>query len=105
MFEHLLNLKEAANYLGLDEPKLKELVRKRMIPAYRIGGSYLRFRKDQLDYARSSFREPARQNLNIHSGHIEETQSERMQDFLYFNDFYIISAVLMLIVVIAVFAT
>ena len=105
MFEHLLNLKEAANYLGLDETKLRELVRKRMIPAYRIGGSHLRFRKDQLDYAQSSFREPARQNLNIHSEYIEETQSERMQDFLYFNDFYIISAVLVLLVVIAVFTT
>ena len=104
MAEHLLNNKEAADYLGITEQKLKELVRKKIIPAYRIGGAYLRFKKNQLNIARSMLHEPARGVL-YQAREIEQNRSERIKDFLYFNDFYIISIVLIILAVVVIFTS
>ena len=49
MAEKLLNLKEVCRYLGLLEQDVRSLVDRGEIPAYRLGGSILRFRKDQID--------------------------------------------------------
>ncbi|MEK3736009.1 MULTISPECIES: helix-turn-helix domain-containing protein [Paenibacillus] len=43
-----LTVKEAAPYVGASEYKLRELVRNKKIPAYRIGAKIL-FRKEVLD--------------------------------------------------------
>ena len=103
MAEHLLSAKEAADYLSISETKLRELVRKKIIPAYKIGGSYLRFRKDQLNIARSTIQEPAREAL-YQAKSVEQTGLEKTRDFLYFNDFYIISLVLAIVAVMVIFA-
>ena len=50
MFEEkLLSLKAAAEYLGIPEKRLKELSDHGVVPAYRIAGLYLRFKKSQLE--------------------------------------------------------
>ncbi len=104
MDEHLLNMGEACAYLGVDEHKLKEMVRKKVIPAYRIGGSYLRFRKDQLDLAKSAIVEsPVKTTLQAPI--IETTGLEKVKDFLYFNDFYLVSAVLTVLAIVVIFAS
>jgi len=102
MAEHLLNTKEAAVYLGIDEKRLKNLVREKVIPAYRIGGAYLRFRKDQLNSARVAVFEPAREAL-YQAKEVHESFSEKVSDFFYFNDFYLISIALVVIAGIAIF--
>jgi len=104
MLDHLLSVSEAASYLSVDEKRLKELVRKKIVPAYKIGGSYLRFRKDQLDIAKSTVNEPARQALYL-AKDIEQTRAERIKDFIYFNDFYVISIILVVIAVAAIFTS
>ncbi|MGG4141840.1 helix-turn-helix domain-containing protein [Paenibacillus algorifonticola] len=43
-----MNVKEAAPYIGASEYKLREMVREKLIPAYRIGNRIL-FRKATLD--------------------------------------------------------
>lgn len=101
MPEHLLNAKEACVYLGIDEKRLKDLVRKKVVPAYRIGGVYLRFRKDQLNIAKATIYEPARVSL-FQAKEVHETTAEKVNDFLYFNDFYIVSVILVILAVVAV---
>jgi len=43
-----MTVKEAAPYIGASEYKLREMVRDKLVPAYRIG-SKIMFRKNTLD--------------------------------------------------------
>ena len=57
MPEKLLTIREVAEHLKVSEEEVKRLVDIGEIPAYRIGGSFLRFRKEQLDAIRSEIDE------------------------------------------------
>ena len=65
MPEKLLTIGEVAEYLKISEEEVKRLVDIGEIPAYRIGGSFLRFRKEQIDGIRPEIDE------------IEEKEPER----------------------------
>lgn len=121
MPEHLLNIKEVAAYLGVSEEEVKRLVDIGEIPAYKIGDSFLRFRKEQVDAVKSEISDvekadPARVDVKLDSkGHpthpftdlerdvkkrepdvrqYDYTFAEKIQDFIHYNDFYIVSAVI-----------
>ena len=103
MSEKLLSTKEVSRYLGISEAELRELVDKGEIPAYRLGGTILRFRKDQIDEIKA-------RGIPKSAGFEEETQGsaalsrlERLRDFLYFNDFYIISAIIVIVLLVIIF--
>ncbi len=103
MSEKLLNTKEVSQYLGISEEELRILVDKGEIPAYRLGGALLRFRKDQIDKlkARGIPRviklEEEAQTSAVHN------RLGKLSDFLYFNDFYIISAIIIVVLLIVIF--
>lgn len=121
MPEHLLNIKEVADYLGVSEEEVKRLVDIGEIPAYKIGDSFLRFRKEQMDAVKSEIgdvekKDPNRVNIKLDNKgkpthpytelekdikrnkpvvrQYDYTVAEKMRDFLYYNDFYILSAVI-----------
>ena len=121
MPEHLLNIKEVAAYLGVSEEEVKRLVDIGEMPAYKIGDSFLRFRKEQMDAVKSEISDvekadPDRVDVKLDSkGHpthpftelerdvrqrepavrqYDYTFAEKIQDFVYYNDFYIVSAVI-----------
>lgn len=120
MPEKLFSIKEVADYLKISEEEVKRLVDIGEIPAYKIGGSFLRFRREQLDAVKSEISliegevpEPAsgdqRRRAANTAAHpytdmerdvkrreplarqYDYTFPERIKDFLYFNDFYILS--------------
>ena len=120
MPEKLLTLRELSEYLGVTEEKVNELVKAGVISAYRLGGELLRFRRDQIDAIRSeidarvtetdrldtsgtraSFKERLQALRSNNSGSFKE----RLEDFFYFNDFYIVSSVLIAVLLIAIFRT
>ena len=103
MVEKLLNQTEVSRILGVSEGDLKILVDRGEIPAYRLGGSILRFRKDQIDQIKKhgvpkiiSAEEDAR-------GYTTESRIESIKDFIYFNDFYIISGVIIAVLLVVIF--
>ena len=103
MSEKLLNVQEVCQYLGISEVDLRQLVDRGEIPAYRLGGTILRFRKDQIERIKGRGT-PKVIKLE------EETQTsvrisplERFRDFLYFNDFYIISAIIVIVLLVVIF--
>ena len=105
MSEKLLNTKEVSVYLGIPEEELRRLVDKGEIPAYRLGGTILRFRKDQIDEIKL---QGIRKLIEVE----EETQTsagvnrlQSLKDFLYFNDFYIISVIIIVILLAVIFFT
>jgi excisionase family DNA binding protein len=118
MPEKLLTIKEVSEYLKISEEEVKKLVDAGEIPAYRIGDTFLRFRKEQIDAIRaevSDIEKAKEANADFEGqeagrGAHDQTKIERdvsrmepslrryeyslaekMKDFFYFNDFYIIS--------------
>ena len=118
MPEKLLTIAEVAEYLEVSEEEVKRLVDIGEIPAYRIGDTFLRFRREQIDAVREDVLE-IEDTDPVHSkpfldasGHpthpytdmekntkravpatrqYDYTFVERVSDFFYFNDFYIAS--------------
>ena len=88
MMDKLLNEKEASEYLGISEDELKELVQQKRIPAYKIAGQFLRFDLKDLDALKKE------KDYSLFS---------RLKDYIYYNDFYIIVAILILILLALVF--
>ncbi len=121
MPEKLITIREVAGHLNISEEEVKRLVDIGEIPAYKIGGTFLRFRKDQIDAIRSEISsveaeepEHGKAALDAHgrpphpytdlekdikrkeplTRQYDYTALERVRDFFYFNDFYILSFVI-----------
>jgi len=103
--EKLISLHDAADILELSEEELRSFVAEGKIPAYKIGGEYLRFRKSQVEALRSRIRILKHQSvpiLDIRPVRKEEPKArysifDRIRDFLYFNDFYILAFILIVL--------
>lgn len=97
MVEKLLTLTEAAERLGLSEEEVRRLVEKGEIPAYQIGGMYLRFKEEQILSLRPRYMRngeaPEAVNNAERPQRLNDTFLSRLNDFFYFNDFYIFSSV------------
>lgn len=98
--EKLLTVREASIILGISEKEVIDLAESGVMPAYKIGGVYLRFRKDQVEGFRKSFEPPA-----LHKRLNDETQSfgDKLKDFFYYNDFYIFAATLIILLIVFIF--
>lgn len=116
MPEKLLSIKEVADYLRVSEEEVKRLVDVGEIPAYKIGGTFLRFRKDQIEAIRTEISEveeergagpyngPSRQ-AEPPAAAYDYTFGERVIDFLRYNDFYIASFVIIAVLMYFIFKT
>ncbi|MFH1201379.1 MAG: helix-turn-helix domain-containing protein [Candidatus Omnitrophota bacterium] len=97
MAEKLLTVREAAQFLGISEKEVIDLSQEGIIPAYRIAGTHLRFRQDQLQDIRSKIKDSLKES---HKKIIFQDNSyssgERFFDFFYFNDFYIVALVVII---------
>ncbi len=91
--EKLLTVRDVAILLGVSEKDILDLAENGAIPAYKVGGVYLRFKKEQVDEYRK----------NHHSLHHKSAEKgmvrlqDKIRDFFYFNDFYILAAVLIIL--------
>lgn len=99
--ERLIGLQEAAEILELAEEDVRIFVSEGKIPAYKIGGEFLRFRKGQVEALRSRLRLLKHQSTPIYHlippkplSKARYSLFDRIRDFLYFNDFYILASVL-----------
>lgn len=88
MTSKLLTIRDVAKYLNITEKEVVELAESGAIPAYKVGGIYLRFKKEQLDNVKHKIKP----NQSLVS--IEGSFPERVRDFVYHNDFYILSLVI-----------
>ncbi|OIO37043.1 MAG: hypothetical protein AUJ74_00110 [Candidatus Omnitrophica bacterium CG1_02_44_16] len=88
MTSKLLTIREVASYFNITEKEVIDLAESGDIPAYKVGGVFLRFKKEQLDQIRHKVK-PDQSLISI-----EGTHPERMRDFLYHYDFYILSLII-----------
>lgn len=124
-----MNISEVAVYLGISEEEVKRLVDIGELPAYKIGDSFLRFRREQVDAVKQEIRDvekkdPSRVEIKLDTaGHpthpytdlekdvlvrtpdlkqFDYSFAERVQDFLHYNDFYIISAAVIMVLLVII---
>jgi excisionase family DNA binding protein len=107
--EKLLSLKAAAKYLGISEGRLKEFADHGIIPAYRVAGIYIRFRKSQLEKFKDKMN--IIQNQYVKYKQLRSNQdyqkdyslASKIKDFWHFYDFYIISILIIIVTLFFIF--
>lgn len=92
--EKLWTTAEAAKFLGIGEGDVEQLVQEGKLTGYKLGGQFLRFRPEQVKSVKSklggqTFTPPDAQAP-------ARMWKERVRDFIYFYDFYILSFVLLI---------
>ena len=91
--EKLLTVRDVSVMLDVFEKDVLDLAEKGVIPAYKIGGLYLRFKKDQVEQYKKT---------HHHARPGDQAKEERFLqnkicDFFYFNDFYILAVFLIIL--------
>jgi excisionase family DNA binding protein len=93
--EKLWTTAEVAKYLGITEVDVEQLVKEGQLTGYKLGGQFLRFRPSQVEGLKGSLRfrpNPAKKTR----GSAKPSWAGRAREFLYFYDFYVVSAALLL---------
>lgn len=101
--EKLWTTAEVAQFLGIDELDVEALVRQGKLTGYRLGGRFLRFRPDQVTALKGviSFRPSAGKTI------AQRAAGWRggLRDFVYFYDFYLVSAACLAVLIIYLVAS
>lgn len=106
----LLNLSEAAQFLNISEDELRLLAEVGKIPAYKIGGVFLRFKLEQLSEVKTGIREKLN-DLSTGTGKQKIYQPPegknsfwaKLKELWYFYDFYIIAFFVIAFIVCLIF--
>ena len=92
MTEQLLNLTEVKQLLVLNDEEVMKLVREGKLNAFKIGGTYLRFDKNQVVALKT------RMDVVKHAKDSRYSFWSRITDFLKFYGLYILSVAVILYV-------
>ena len=100
MAEKLLTVRDVSLILGVSEKEVMDLVDEKRLEAYKVGGVYIRFKEEQLAEFRKSFKSASK-----HKPVVEHKYAlrDRISDFFYFNDFYILSFLVILLIMVVIF--
>ncbi len=88
----LLTLEEVAEFFGLREEEILELVDKGVIPSYKVAGVYLRFKEDDILPLKDKISSYRKSETESQMRKVKNRNSilEKCYDFFYFYDYYII---------------
>ena len=98
--EEYLSTREAAELLEISEVEVKSLIEKHSIPTHQIAGAFLRLKKKELEELKNKWR--IERELFARDGKTfahetkakKATITERISDFWYFNDFYVLCSLI-----------
>ena len=93
MSDGLLTEEEVRSYLKLDSTAVGQLIRRGKLTAYRVGGSYVRYRKEEVIALRSGrkFRMPEQ---------FERNWFDKIRDFWSFYSVYILLSLFVVLLVV-----
>ena len=101
--EEYLNVHEAAEILEISEQELWDLVHQHKIPTHNIAGAFLRLKKGDIEELKIKWRIerelfPKKEPFFSHHNTVQRANLvENLRDFLYFNDFYIVCSILVVV--------
>lgn len=101
--EKLWTTTEAAQFLGIEELDVEELVRQGRLTGYRLGGRFLRFRPDQVTALKGAI--PFRPAIGKQAARRGAGWRDQLRDFMYFYDFYLVSAACLAVLVVYLIAS
>lgn len=83
----LLTEEEVKSYLKVDSPEIEQLIRRGKLTAYRVGGSFVRYRKEEVVALRSGrkFRLPDQ---------LERNWFDKIRDVWSFYGLYLLLSIL-----------
>ena len=92
MGDGLLTEEEVRSYLSVDPSELKQLIRRGKLTEYRVGGSFTRYRKEEVVALRSGrkFQLPDQ---------LERSWFEKIRDFWNYYNTYILLSILVALAV------
>ncbi|MDD4938781.1 MAG: hypothetical protein PHI60_01310 [Candidatus Omnitrophica bacterium] len=76
-----------------------DFVESKQLAAYRVGGVYIRFKQEQITEFKRAFKPVSKKAVAPHP----YTLKDKLGDFLYFNDFYILSILIIALVLVVIF--
>ena len=94
-----ITVREAAQILAVSEKKVMDLIDQKKLQAYRIADKFLRLKKSEALALRNSGK-VIKENVAF-----SYTNLERTKDFFYYNDFYLISFLIIGALVFIIFYT
>jgi len=97
--EKMLTVRDVSLFLSISEKDVMDLAESGKIPAYKVGGVYVRFKREQVEKYRKSTAAPSNE---IYTSR-QYSFKEKISDFFYFNDFYILSLIVILLIVFIIF--
>ena len=98
--ERYLDVHEAADLLEVGEAELWDLAHQHKVPTHTIAGAFLRFKKKDIEGLKIKWRIqrelfPKHERYFAHGNTVgRPTALDRLHDFWYFNDFYVLCAAL-----------
>ena len=97
--EKLLTVRDVSLILAVSEKEVLDFAESGVLPAYKVGGVYLRFKRDQVEEYRKSHKTGIHSRVDLPKYSFQD----RLSDFFYFNDFYILSGILVLVILFIIF--
>jgi len=102
--EKLWTTAEVATCLGISEGEVEQLVREGTLTGYKLGGQFLRFQPDQVKGLQGKL--GARQLQRVGGAQAPKLRWQaRVREFLYNYDFYILSVLLLIGVMVYLMTT
>lgn len=92
-----VTVREAAQILGVVEGKVMSLIEEKKIMAYRIADQYLRLKRSDIESLRDSG------TVSSDTVVFPYSPDERVKDFFVYNDFYLLSFIVISVLLVIVF--
>ncbi len=89
----MLSLEEVKNFLEVESETLEKYLNDGKLHAYKIGGTYLRFRKEDVMNLKVEIK-PPKPRLSSRGSFFSS-----LRDFWRFNNFYILSIILVILAI------
>jgi hypothetical protein len=91
MKEKLVTTREVSLILKLSEKEVIDLANAGLIPSFKLGGEFLRFKQEEILKLKHDIKR--KYNLPLKKG----ARIDRLKEFFYFNDFYIVATAIIFI--------
>jgi len=85
MADQFISVRETAQLLGISEKKVLDLLEEKKLQGYRIANQFLRLKKSEVLTIKNSG------DVAAEIVQFDYTTTERVNDFFYFNSFYLVT--------------
>lgn len=99
MSSQYITVRETAQILAVSEKKVMDLIENGKLQAYKIADQFLRLKRNEVVNILSTGQVVSENISHSYTG------AERVRDFFYFNDFYLVSLIIIGVLLYIIFYT